>query len=289
MINKLIIFGSNGMLGNYIKSYFTKMTTYKVICVTRKEYEIIPDNISKLEKFLLSMISESESESKSESKSESENTCIINCNGLIPQRVDKAQYDSYYLINTIFPLYLSNICKKYNIKLICPTTDCVFSGKKGDYIETDFHDEINTYGISKSLGESINATIIRTSIIGEELQNKKSFLEFVKSSDTINGWENHLWNGITCYQYCKVIHKIISEDLFWNGIRHIYSPVKKTKYELACIIKRVYGLSVVINKCNTDNIIDKTLFSIYNTNTIFNIPSLEEQIYEQSQYTVIST
>jgi len=270
MINKLIIFGSNGMLGNYIKSYFIKKTTYEVICVTRKEYEITADNISKLEEYLLSIISE--------------NTCIINCCGLIPQRINNSYTELYYLINTVFPLYLSNICIKYRLKLICPTTDCVFSGKKGNYIETDFHDEINIYGISKSLGESSSATIIRTSIIGEELYNKKSFLEFVKNGNIINGWSNHYWNGITCYQYCKVIDKIISEDLFWKGVRHIYSPVKKTKYDLACIIKKVYGLSININKCNSDNMIDKTLSSIYSINTIFTIPSLEEQIYEQSQY-----
>jgi len=270
MINKLIVFGTNGMLGNYIKNYFTKKTTYEVICITRKEYEITVDNISKLDNFLSTMISD--------------NTCIINCNGLIPQRIDKIHSESYYLINSIFPLHLSNICKKYNINLICPTTDCVFSGKKGGYIETDFHDEINTYGISKSLGEPSNATIIRTSIIGEELDNKKSFLEFIKNGSTINGWNNHYWNGITCYQYCKVIDKIISEDLFWKGVRHIYSPLKKTKYELASIIKSVYGLSVSINKCNADTEIDKTLSSIYTTSNIFNIPSLEEQIYEQSQY-----
>jgi dTDP-4-dehydrorhamnose reductase len=272
MINKLIIFGSNGMLGNYIKSYFIKKS-YEVICITRKEFEITTDNISKLEEFLVSM-------------NLSENTCIINCNGLIPQRIDKTPTESYYLINTIFPLYLSNICTKYSSKLICPTTDCVFNGKKGDYIETDFHDEINTYGISKSLGESSVATIIRTSIIGEEIHNKKSFLEFVKNSDNINGWNNHYWNGITCYQYCKVMDKIISENLFWKGVRHIYSPIKKTKYELACIIKSVYGLSVNINKCNSDIMINKTLSSIYNTNTIFTIPSLEEQLYEQSKFII---
>lgn len=262
MINKLILFGSNGMLGNYIKNYFKY--NIELICITRNEFEITTENISTLHAFLLNM-------------SINEYTCIINCMGLIPQRI---HINNYYLINTIFPLYLSNICNKYNSKLICPTTDCVFSGKKGNYIETDFHDEINTYGISKSLGESINATIIRTSIIGEELENKKSFLEFVKNNDIINGWDNHYWNGITCYQYCKIIDKIISENLFWKGVRHIYS-LKKSKYELACIIKSVYNLSVTINKCSSDNI-DKTLSSIY-TN-YFNIPTLEEQIYEQYKY-----
>lgn len=269
MIDKLIIFGSNGMLGRYLKNYFSKKEIL-LICITRQNFEITANNISKLEEFLVELKID-------------KNTCIINCNGLIPQRMPNDNNDSYFTINSIFPLYLSKICKKYNAKLICPTTDCVFSGKKGKYIESDFHDEINTYGISKSLGEPLDATVIRTSIIGEELENKKSFLEFVRNSrDEINGWDNHYWNGITCYQYCKIIDKIIIDNLFWNGVRHLYSPQVKSKYELACIIKEVYSIPIKINKFISEKPVDKTLFSEYETNTIFNIPSLEEQIYEQS-------
>lgn len=272
MINKIIIFGSNGMLGRYITQYFIEKNNIEVIALTRKEFEITSENITKLCNFLTKY-------------NINENTCIINCNGLIPQRVKDFDKNNYFLINSIFPLYLSKVCQKYNAKLICPTTDCVYSGMKGNYIETDFHDETNEYGISKSLGEPIDATVIRTSIIGEEIENKKSFLEFVKNSnETINGWDNHYWNGITCLQYCKIIDKIISNNLFWKGIRHIYSPEKKSKYELAHIIKDVYNLHIDIIKSNTNNSIDKTLDSIYDINSIFNIPSLEQQILEQYMY-----
>lgn len=273
MINKIIVFGSNGMLGNYIKQYFSKKEV-ELICITRNEFEISSSNISNLEPFLHGF-------------NINEHTCVINCNGLIPQRIDRKDNSEYYIINSVFPLYLSRVCDKYNSKLICPTTDCVFSGKAGKYNETDFHDEVNAYGISKSLGEPANATIIRTSIIGEEINNKKSFLEFVKnSSGEINGWDNHYWNGITCLEYCKIIDKIITENLFWSGVRHIYSPEIKSKYEMACIIKEVYNIPITIKKIQASTVIDKTLVSNYKTNELFGIKSLEEQIYELSHYRI---
>lgn len=272
MINKIFVFGSNGMLGSYITQYFTEKKDINIIALTRKEFEITPENITKLDDFFVKY-------------NIKEDSCVINCSGLIPQRFTDFDKNKYFLVNSIFPLYLSKVCNKYNTKLICPTTDCVYSGMKGNYIETDFHDEINEYGISKSLGESIDTTVIRTSIIGEELENKKSFLEFVKNSiGTISGWGNHYWNGITCLQYCKIIDKIITDNLFWKGIRHIYSPEIKSKYELACIIKDIYNLDIDIIKCNTPITIDKTLSSIYDTNNMFNIPNLEQQILEQSMY-----
>ena len=263
MITTIIIFGSNGMLGTYLTRYFNKL--YRVIPLTRSDFNILTD-LQTLEKTLETMLNET--------------TCVINCCGLIPQRVNNKFCTDYYIINTVFPLHLSKICTKFNTKLICPTTDCVYTGNKGSYVETDFHDETNAYGISKSLGEPIEATVIRTSIIGEELQNKYSFLEFVKNAKgTINGYSNHLWNGITCHQYCKIVDKIIKENLFWRGVRHIYSPEKKSKYDLACIIKEVYSLDIDILHYNAPIVIDKTLASRYEP--LFVIPSLECQIMEQ--------
>ena len=88
-----------------------------------------------------------------------------------------------------------------------------FTGKKGSYNEDDLHDEINDYGTSKSLGELCDATIIRTSIIGEELRNKRSLLEWVKSNahGEINGYDNHYWNGVTCLQLSFFIKDIIEK------------------------------------------------------------------------------
>jgi dTDP-4-dehydrorhamnose reductase len=271
MINTIFLFGNSGMLGRYIYSYFTDNPK---ITIKTIDFRITKDiSIEKLEDVLIK-------------NGMTENVCIINCIGLIPQRENNNKRD-YYLINSIFPNILWSICKKYNSQMIQPTTDCVFSGIKGNYIETDEYDENTDYGLSKSLGEPCEATIIRTSIIGREINNKYSFMEWVIHSITnnqqITGWENHLWNGITCLEYCKIIEKIINNNLFWKGVRHIYSPTSKSKYEIANIINNVFFTEPIeIIKGRDIKNIDKTLKSIYEN--IFDIPELEIQIAELKDF-----
>lgn len=273
MIKTVIIFGSNGMLGRYINKYLTEKTLLQIISLTREDFNVSKNSLSLLEDFLISKNINSE-------------TCIINCIGLIPQKNKKNE--SYYMINTIFPLLLTRYCNKYTVKLIQPTTDCVFDGKKGMYIETDEHTEKGEYGLSKSLSENTTQTIIRCSIIGEENGSHFSFLEWVKNSNSeINGWNYYLWNGITCLEYAKIVHQIIKNDLFWNGVRHIYSPEPKTKYQLASIIKDVYNLKIKVNKIEKDNeVVNKTLFSVYDP--LFDIPSLEQQIFDLKDFSIQS-
>jgi len=269
---RLIIFGANGMLGAYFVSYFRKKPEYEVVAVTRAEFDISSETFSELEPFL-------------ESIGLNEQTCVVNAVGLIPQRMKGRRKEDYYVVNAAFPHHLSRICKKHNTHLICPTTDCVFSGRKGAYCEHDAHDEISDYGISKSMGEPADATVIRTSIIGEELRNPCSLLEFIRTArGEIQGWDNHLWNGITCLQYAKILDTIITKNLFWNGVRHLFSPTAKTKYELACIIKEVYDVPCTIQKHNTVVPVDKTLTSHHGA--LFEIPSLEQQIQEQKDYAI---
>jgi dTDP-4-dehydrorhamnose reductase len=261
MIQKILLFGESGMLGKYIYSYFKHK-----INIVRVNYKII-DHFDDLENML----------------DLDENTCVINCIGLIPQRNPTSDKD-YFLINSIFPNVLWTICKKNNAKMIQPSTDCVFSGKKGGYVETDIPDETKPYGMSKSLGEP-NCTVIRTSIIGKEVSNKKSFLEWVLSNnnDKINGITNHLWNGITCLEYCKIIEKMIDENMFWNGVRHIHSPTSVSKYELACIISNVFDVTIDITPVKSEPI-DKTLVSNY---SLFEIPELLVQMKELKDFSLI--
>jgi dTDP-4-dehydrorhamnose reductase len=95
---------------------------------------------------------------------------------------------------------------------------------------------------------------------------------------------NHLWNGVTCLELAKIIDKMITNLLFWQGVRHIYSPSPVTKYELVGIINTKYNLNIKINQVETVKPIDKTLTTIYDTNEIFNIPDLEDQINEMKEY-----
>jgi len=274
---KIFIFGSSGMLGNYVKKYL-KQLQKEVVCITRETFDVNKLSFSNIDKLF-------------ESLKIHENDVIINCIGIIPQsnNVNNVTNKNYYKINTLFPIFLNIICNKYHTKLIHITTDCVFSGKKGNYVENDVHDEINDYGVSKSLGELYDkCTIIRTSIIGEEKKNKYSLLEWIKNNKdgSINGYTNHYWNGVTCLQLAKILHEIIDTNNFWQGVRHIYSPNTLSKYELSMIINTTYSLNITINKYETEKYINKSLNTIYYENAVFNIPELQEQIIELKDFTI---
>jgi dTDP-4-dehydrorhamnose reductase len=161
----------------------------------------------------------------------------------------------------------------------------IFPFRDGNYNKNSIHDEINDYGTSKSLGELCYGTIIRTSIIGEEVINKRSLVEWIKGNKDgeINGYINHYWNGVTCLELSKIIYKIINENLYWNGVRHIFSPTTVSKYELCNMINNTYGLNIKIKEYNTEKV-DKSISSIYETIKIFNIPELEEQITRMKIY-----
>jgi dTDP-4-dehydrorhamnose reductase len=266
------IFGSNGMLGNYVTKYLTN-NNYTVIPLTRDLYDLSLVKYNTLCTFLHSFDITSDD-------------VVINCAGVIPQSYNMKYTNnkSYYIINTIFPIILSIYCNFNEIKMIHITTDCVFSGNDGNYNEMSEHDAFDSYGMSKSLGETIdNITIIRTSIIGHEKSIKKSLLEWTISNKnkSINGFSNHIWNGITCLQLAKIIHNVISNNLYWNGVRHIFSPTKVSKYDLINMINEIYNLNINITSIEHQSFSDKSLITNYDTNTILNIPELYDQINEQ--------
>lgn len=268
-INKILLFGSSGMLGRYIYSYFNNIQNISLSAI---DIRISSESLETIEDILIR-------------NNIDQNTCIINCIGAIPQRQTQSSPDkNYFLVNSIFPNLLWNICKKYNAKMIHPTTDCVFSGKRGLYTELDEHDETNSYGSSKSLGEPVGCTVIRTSIIGRELINKKSFLEWVISNNNnkINGFTNHMWNGITCLEYSKIIDKIITNNLFWSGVRHIYSPTPISKYEMAFIISETFNLNIEIAPLESVDPSNKTLTSKYAN--LFEIPELKDQVNDLKDF-----
>jgi dTDP-4-dehydrorhamnose reductase len=258
-VNKILLFGSTGMLGRYIYSYF-KNTTIEIVKI---KYKATNTNFDLLDQLLID-------------NQINDTTCVINCIGLIPQRKSPESDKEYFLINSIFPQLLCNVCKKYNAKMIQPSTDFVFSGKKGNYMETDIHDEIGSYGMSKSLGEPYGCAVIRASVIGKEMCNKQSFLEWVIS--------NQIWNGITRLEYCKIIEKMIRENIFWEGVRHIHSPTRKNKYELSSIISKTFQLDIEIIPSESIEIIDKTLSSNYH---YFEIPEIDLQLNELKEFNLL--
>jgi len=180
---------------------------------------------------------------------------------------------------------LADLCEQYKVKLIHPTTDCVYTGEKGNYSENDPYDVSDVYGMSKALGEPKNCTVIRTSIIGEEIGQSRSLIEWIKSNKggEINGFEDHIWNGVTCLQFAKICQEIINENLFWQGIKHVHSN-SVNKYELLNIVNDVYELGIKINKVKSAKSIDRSISSIYSLP--LPVPSLQVQIQEMSKFSL---
>ena len=207
---------------------------------------------------------------------------VINCIGVIKpyfKENDPHKYKSIY-INSVLPHYLSGYADSCGVKMIHISTDCVFSGKRGAYTEDDLHDAEDTYGNSKSLGEPENCMTLRTSIIGEELKEKVSLLEWVKSNKDkeINGFTDHLWNGVTTRQYGEICKKIIREDLYEDGLSHVFSPRVVDKHELVSLINDNFNVGAKISQSQSGNPINRALATNKLLNSKLDIPDIVEQI-----------
>lgn len=267
---KIFVFGQTGMLGRYVYS-FLKSEGFKVIGINRNELDIVNTDYICIKALLLRA-------------GLNKGDVIINCAGLIKQRGGTRTFD-FIQVNAVFPHLLQKVCEEYGCNLIHVTTDCVFNGLKGRYSELDGHDADDVYGLTKSLGEPEESTIIRTSIIGEELRNFSSLLEWVKSNRDreVRGYTNHIWNGITCLQFAKICSDIINSGKFWRGVKHITSPNSINKFDLVRLISDVYDLNVKVTPHETEVKCDRSLVSVRG-DVVFEVPELEEQLLKMRYF-----
>lgn len=225
-------------------------------------------------------------------------THVINCIGVIKPQIfeDKLEsvYNAFY-VNSVFSRNLSDICRKKAIRLYQIQTDCVYNGVKGGYDEDAKFSPIDIYGMSKLFGETTNdsTTNLRCSIVGKEIYSKKSLLEWAINQDSnseINGFTNHIWNGISTRAFTKVLIGMIREDyIIPNRIQHLVPADIVNKATLLKIILNHFGRNdVVVNKIKTQEKIDRSLITKYENENLklwklagYNhIPSIREIIEE---------
>lgn len=172
-------------------------------------------------------------------------------------------------VNALFPHLLPT-------NTIQIATDCVYSGKKGNYVETDPHDATDVYGMTKSLGEAPHIKNLRCSIIGPEVKNHTSLLDWFFSQNKVNGFTNHFWNGITTYHFAKIIQGIIREGIELPHLQHIVPADEVTKAELLRIIAEAYKKDIVVTDVEADEPIDRTLTT--------NNPELNLRLWQAAGY-----
>lgn len=263
------MFGSTGMLGRYIINYFRQKSGIEVVGITRNEYDVKTGSVKKLRDLLYQHNTDT-------------NTVVFNAVGVIPQ--SKPQQDGdYYIVNFHFSVTLSRVVRELGAHYILPATDCVFSGKHGNYDESSEMDCDTEYGNSKRMGESVKGTIIRVSIIGENPRGI-SLLEWAKGKreQTIQGYTNHLWNGITCLEYAKFVDYLIKNKQLWDGVRHIHSPDVVSKAQLLQLISETFKLDLKIEPIETEPKCDRSLCSTFKCD--YQIPPLKAQLIELKEF-----
>lgn len=190
---------------------------------------------------------------------------VINAVGVIKQRPDGLDPIPNLEINALLPHRLAAICKAVRAHFIHISTDCVFSGRTGNYAETDEPDPIDVYGHSKLLGEVVGPGCItlRTSIIGSELSRKTSLFEwFLAQNKPVKGFRNAVFSGFTTIELCRIMEKLMTRFPEASGIYHVSSfPI--SKYDLLKLIKDKLNLPVEVApdadfKCNRS--LDSTRF-----------------------------
>ncbi len=191
---------------------------------------------------------------------------VINCLGMTNKIQNKNKninlIENYIKINSLLPHKLYEICSRYDTRLIHLSTDCVFSGKKGFYSESDLPDPQDIYGRSKLLGELDykNCITLRKSVIGHEFFTKNGLLEwFLDQKDKVEGYKNVTFSGLTVLELANIIENYIIPNKSLEGILHLSGP-SISKYDLLKIVSKIYDKSIDINLNKTIKV-DRTLNS----------------------------
>lgn len=223
---------------------------------------------------------------------------IVNCIGVIKPHIDEKSSDSIVRAIKINALFPKQLASSTNNPIIQIATDCVFSGIKGKYIETDLHDATDVYGKTKSLGEDPTGNMkhLRVSIIGPERGRSTSLLEWFRNqplNSQINGFTDHLWNGITTTHFGYIVRGIIKNNFLNFEKTHIVPANILDKASLLEVFAQVYNRSDInISKIESSKIINRTLETInpelnlklWELAGFSTIPSIENMVLEQSNF-----
>lgn len=206
---------------------------------------------------------------------------IINCIGIIKQLPEAKDPIKSITINALFPHQLAQLCQVHKIRLIHYSTDCVFSGKTGNYSETNNPDPDDLYGRSKLLGEVTGpgCLTLRTSLIGRELSGFHSLFEWLLRQEgrEIQGYSTAIFTGLTTIAHAQILEQIVTKNLELTGLYHLAAaPI--SKYDLLKKIINRFNLNIKITP--DDSVVcDRSLNgSRFKEETGITIPSWDEMI-----------
>lgn len=255
---KCLILGASGLLGKGIHDVLVKENALEVIPLLRESWR----NYNK-ENFKNAVYFKNAAsiEEVSGILDEVMPDVVINCIGIVKSLVGEISFRDTFFINSIFPHELSRITKDKNIHLVHFSTDCVYSGEKGDYLEQDPVDTKDMYGRSKYYGEvkSLNSLVLRISVIGRELNSKRGLLDWFLSQTEVDGYTNVIFSGLPSVAIGYYLKEYLTKGNFKYGLYHLSAdPI--SKYDLLTLINSRAGKKIKINPVNVP-VLDRSLNS----------------------------
>lgn len=179
---------------------------------------------------------------------------VVNCIGIVKQDAKAVDPIASITVNALFPHRLAQTCRDAGARLIHLSTDCVFSGRTGNYSEDDTPDADDLYGRTKLLGEvgGEGCLTIRTSMIGRELEGSHGLVEWFLAQEgkRVRGFKRAVFTGFTTGALADVLAEIISHHRDLSGIWHVASGAIN-KFDLLSLIKETYQLTVEIEPDET--------------------------------------
>ncbi|OGT37964.1 MAG: NAD(P)-dependent oxidoreductase [Gammaproteobacteria bacterium RIFCSPHIGHO2_12_FULL_37_14] len=211
---------------------------------------------------------------------------VINAVGVIKQRQIANEAIPNIEINALFPHRLAEMCKAISARMIHFSTDCIFSGMKGNYTEADYSDAKDFYGKSKYLGEvkEKHCITLRSSVIGLELTRKASLIEwYLAQRGTIKGFRRAIYSGLTTQEMSRVVNLILTKYSDLSGVWHI-SADYINKHELLAILSKKLGREDIQIQPDDSFVCDRSLNGeAFRKATGYQSPSWEVMLNELSQ------
>ena len=243
MTQRILILGVTGMLGNALFCELGNEDGLEVYGTTRSNRHGIDIEGVPHARELYTGVDARDLESLYFAFRECRPEVIINCIGVIKQDPKIMIAASTIEVNSLFPHLLADKCRESGARLIHVSTDCVFSGLRGDYVESDNPDPADLYGRSKLLGEidQEGSITLRTSIIGHELSSAVSLLDwFLEQKGEVKGFTKAIFSGITTVEFASLIRNVVLPRSDLWGLFHVAStPI--SKFELLSIAAEEYG------------------------------------------------
>lgn len=257
---KVVILGVTGMVGHAVFRSFLDDSQFDVWGTLRSPYALsyFPQNMHSRLCHGVDLFNEASLFNLFESIRPD---LVINLIGITKQQAGGNDPVLVLPVNAIFPHRLARLCGLVGCRLIQKSTDCVFSGKKGFYNETDVSDAEDLYGRSKYLGEVStlpHVVTIRTSAIGHELDSHYGLLDwFLSQGKTTRGFVNAIFSGLPAMELGRVMRDYIAPNPNLHGLYHVAGkPINK--YDLLRQIADVYKKNITIERDET-LVVDRSL------------------------------